>query len=442
MYYHPPKKNKKQLTLYTVIASILLFLSLSWWIFHAKKPEGALATAQAITLPAPQLAKDSVPPPKEDQNQQNTLRTVNLTIQAGDTLSELFEKAGLSQAVLIQLLSDISHKEWLNRIKPNLKFHFGFNGDTLQSLSFDPSPQKRLQIDLIKDSYHSQLITLTAQKQQHYLTAAIENSLYATGNKYHIPHKLLVQLTHIFGKEINFAKDLRDNDQLTILYETRQVENKPKTIGKILAASLTNRNHKHIALQYEKPDPNLDYYSPEGKSLRLSFDRYPIRFSHVGSSFDLHRLHPILHINRPHKGIDLAARHGTPIHAVADGKIIHIGTGSGYGKMVKIKHSKKYETIYAHMSRFKTGLKNGTRVKRGQVIGYVGQTGLATAPHCHFEFRVFGKAMDPARVSLPKADAIKNRDLKQFKAKTQPWIEQLALYENANKDNPYSTLNE
>lgn len=166
-------------------------------------------------------------------------------------------------------------------------------------------------------------------------------------------------------------------------------------------------------------------------SLKKAFTRYPVKFSHISSTFSLSRMHPVLKRKRPHKGVDLAAPIGTPIYAVGDGRIVSIGRHNGYGNMIKIAHNKTYRTVYAHMLKFQRGLSNGSRVKRGQIIGYVGQTGLATGPHCHFEFHINSHPKNPTTVDLPRAAPIPTNELAAFQSQTGTLLAQMKLYEEA-----------
>lgn len=429
MYYKPPIENKKSylpLGITVAAAALITFLFI---LFSGSEPEEL--SVQPIRLPDEITKSAAIEPPINKVTEQNKKQT--FTIKPGDSLSSIFEKAGLSNKLLITLLGQSKHKSILENIKLGQKLHITETpkGDFVK-LYFDPALTQRLIIEQTKTGqYQSTLKTLKPKHQQHYLTATIKNSLYETGIKYRIPHSLLLQLTQIFARHINFAKDIRNNDKLTLIYQTDHVKNGPIRIGRILAARYTSAKKTYTAVRYQKFNKETDYFTPEGRSLRLSFDRFPIKYTHISSHFDPHRKHPILNVTRPHKGIDLAAHQGTEIRAVADGQVVQIGLNSGFGKMIKLKHSNKYETVYAHMVRFKPSLSRSKYVKRGEVIGYVGQTGLATAPHCHFEFRISGKQVDPATTPLPTAPDITHKALMAFKQKTQSLLEQLALYESA-----------
>ena len=176
----------------------------------------------------------------------------------------------------------------------------------------------------------------------------------------------------------------------------------------------------------------MGYFTPNGTSVRKAFSRYPLQFSYISSMFNLSRIHPILKQRRPHKGVDLAAPIGTPIHATSNGRVVSIGYENGYGNKIKLEHPDHYTSIYGHLLKFKKGLTHGAQVKRGDIIGYVGQTGLATGPHCHYELRRHNKPLNPSTVKLPQAFSIPAKELAQFKAHAVTQLAQLKLYEAAN----------
>lgn len=441
MYYHPPKPQKKQPKILYIVAT-LLSLFLIWFLSRspANQPTLAPPAATVAVQQQPIQQQQVLPLPPQETNLEK-ITTIDKPIvkpeavvitkhvfetQQGDSASSVFSKAHLPQKLLVEILQDIKHGNLLDNIKPKQSFIFSLQKDRLLSIEYNITAKKYLLISATDDEhYRSQLIQRKVTTQNHYLSATISGSLYETAINNHIPYKLMLQLAKIFSRKVNFSKDLRNNDKFSLIYQTEQVADQPEIIGKVLAASFTNRNKTYTALKYNNGKGRTGYFTPEGHSLKLGFDRFPIKFHHISSHYNPNRMHPILERRRPHRGIDLAARYGTPIKAVADGIVSHIGPNSGYGNMVKIKHSDKYETIYAHMSKFKVGLKRHAKVKRGQVIGYVGQTGLATAPHCHFEFRVFGKPRDPARVALPKSPGLTGKQLAEFKQQTKVLLAQL-----------------
>ena len=239
-----------------------------------------------------------------------------------------------------------------------------------------------------------------------------------------------MKLTSIFGWEIDFALDLRKGDKFSVVYEKRYLDGKRISNGKILVATFNNRGTDHKAVLFKQKNGSENYFTPSGRSLRTAFLRTPIPLARVSSHFNLSRKHPVLHTIRAHKGTDYAASSGTPIRATGDGRVISAGWKGGYGRAVVIKHGHNISTLYAHMSRYKKGIRAGTKVKQGQTIGYVGQSGLATGPHLHYEFRVNGIQRDAERVKFPHAAPVSRNQLAQFKQQSAIYLDQLKTFED------------
>jgi murein DD-endopeptidase MepM/ murein hydrolase activator NlpD len=238
---------------------------------------------------------------------------------------------------------------------------------------------------------------------------------------------MIMQLAHIFGWDIDFALNIRNGDSFSVIYQEDYLNGKKLNDGPILAAEFINQGHVYRAIRYTDPTGNSDYYDPSGKSMRKAFLRTPVEFTRISSGFTMGRFHPILNKIRAHKGVDYAAPTGTPIKATGDGKITFRGRKGGYGNVVILQHGARYSTLYGHMSKFRGGLAVGSRVRQGQVIGYVGMTGLATGPHLHYEFRIDGVHRDPLRVKLPGAEPLGNKYRDDFNSKAKALIAKLDL---------------
>jgi len=250
--------------------------------------------------------------------------------------------------------------------------------------------------------------------------ATIAYSLALAGERAGLSDDLIMQLTNIFAWDIDFATNLYPGDQFTVVYENNEANS-----GQIVAAEFVNRGKIFTAIRYKDREGNVNYYSPEGKTMRKAFLSSPVEYTHISSHFDTHRRHPILNRIRAHKGIDYAARTGTPVKSAGDGVVTFIGRKGGYGQVMIVQHGQRYETLYAHLSNFKRGLQNGDPVRQGEIIGYVGQTGLATGPHLHYEFRIDGIHRNPETLSLGDATPLSHHLLADFKAKSQPLLAQL-----------------
>lgn len=249
-------------------------------------------------------------------------------------------------------------------------------------------------------------------------------SLSLSCHKAGLSDDLIMQLSNIFAWDIDFANNLHHGDQFTVVYE--ESENGSNTMNsQIIAAEFVNQGRILTAIRYKDKEGHIDYYSPEGKPMRKSFLTTPVDYIRISSGFDGHRKHPILNRIRAHRGVDYAARTGTPVKSAGDGEIIFRGRKGGYGQVIIVKHGEHYETLYAHLSDFKKDLKNGDLVRQGEVIGYVGQTGLATGPHLHYEFLVDGIHHNPEKLNLAQSDPLDFALLTDFKVHAMPLIAEL-----------------
>lgn len=347
-----------------------------------------------------------------------------------DTLTAVFNRIGLPSQLLRTIARENPRIKTLTRLRPNEQLQYQLKNRTLEKMSIPYTNTQALILYREGSHYRTKIDSYKITTQNHYVTAIVHGSLYTTAKRYNIPHKLIQQMTEIFSWDINFAKDVQSNDQFTLVYKTTYANDKVIATGEIVAASYRNRGKTFQAILHTSRSGHSDYYSPKGSSLKNAFNRYPLRFSHISSTYSLARNHPILRYKRPHKGVDLAAPIGTPIMATGDGHIEIIGRQSGYGNMVKIKHNSTYSTIYGHMLRFQKGLSKGAFVKKGQIIGYVGQSGLASGPHCHYEFHINQQPKNPTTVDLPRGDAVPTREMASFKANSNKLLSLIQSYES------------
>ncbi len=247
----------------------------------------------------------------------------------------------------------------------------------------------------------------------------ITSSLARAGEKAGLSDDLIIQLTNIFAWDIDFATNIRRGDHFTVVYEGSGDS------GQIVAAEFVSRGRTFTAVRYQDRNGTVNYYSPEGKTMRKAFLSTPVDFARISSHFDSQRKHPILNRIRAHKGVDYAARTGTPVKAAGDGKVSFLGRKGGYGQVMILEHGQHYETLYAHLSNFKRGLDTGDTVRQGEIIGYVGQTGLATGPHLHYEFRIDGIHSNPEALNSDHSSSLNRHLLADFKSKATPVLAQL-----------------
>ena len=261
----------------------------------------------------------------------------------------------------------------------------------------------------------------------------IESSLFGATDKADIPDSITLQMAEILSSKIDFMRDLRKGDRFRVVYETHNAQGRDVGSGRILALQFINRDKSYDAVWFKPSDSSGGYYDFDGRSMRGAFLRSALKFTRVSSTFGGRR-HPIHGTYRNHKGVDYAAPSGTPIHATADGTVSFIGTQRGYGNVVILQHHGQYSTLYAHQRGFAKGLKKGSKVEQGQLIGYVGSTGWATGPHLHYEFRIGKKHVDPLSVDLPIARTLEGADRKAFDTALAGYKQQIDMLAALQED--------
>ncbi|MDX3893812.1 M23 family metallopeptidase [Pusillimonas sp.] len=261
----------------------------------------------------------------------------------------------------------------------------------------------------------------------------IESSLFGATDKADIPDSITLQMAEILSSKIDFMRDLRKGDRFRVVYETHNAQGSDVGSGRILALQFINRDKSYDAVWFKPSDASGGYYDFDGRSMRGAFLRSALKFTRVSSTFG-GRKHPIHGTYRNHKGVDYAAPAGTPIHATADGTVSFIGAQRGYGNVVILQHHGKYSTLYAHQRGFAKGLKKGSKVEQGQLIGYVGSTGWATGPHLHYEFRIGNQHVDPLSVDLPIARTLEGPDRKAFETALAGYKQQIDMLAALQED--------
>jgi murein DD-endopeptidase MepM/ murein hydrolase activator NlpD len=279
-----------------------------------------------------------------------------------------------------------------------------------------------LEVTRSASGFEPHLIAIPLETRTRTLSAKIDHSLFEAMAAAGGHDSTTLALADIFAWDIDFVNEIQPGDTFTVTYDEVYDHGKYAEDGPVLAARFINEGHEYLAVRYVSPDGHPGYYTPDGRNLRKAFLRAPLKFTRVSSPFSLHRRHPILNLIRAHKGIDFAAPTGTPVWAAGDGRVIFAGRRGGYGNVVELDHAHGITTVYGHLSRFAHGLRIGERVSQGNVIAYVGMTGLATGPHLHYEFRVNGVFKNPQTVSLPDAVPIDSTLRGDFLAKTGPLL--------------------
>ena len=369
----------------------------------------------------------SAPGQRPATSQGRVLTSHTEVVKSGDSLSIIFKRAGIDQGTIAELINSSEEGKQLSVLQPGHLFEFRIDSSgQLQSLKYVKSRLQQLAFIRNDTGFTYSEFTRKPDTFLSTRSATINNSLFLAGKQAKLDDNVVMSLAGIFGWDIDFALDIRAGDSFKLLYEESFLDGEKVGNGNILAAEFTNRGTRYRAVRYEDEQGNAQYYTPTGETMRKEFLRTPIDFARISSHFNLRRKHPVLNRIRAHKGTDYAAGRGTPIKAAGDGKVIYAGRKGGYGNVVIIQHGQTYKTLYAHISKFRKGIRTGKRVKQGQVIAYVGSTGLATGPHLHYEFYVNGAVRNPVTVKLPKAKAIAKEKLPRFLAQTKPLLAELA----------------
>ncbi|WP_051377988.1 M23 family metallopeptidase [Derxia gummosa] len=268
---------------------------------------------------------------------------------------------------------------------------------------------------------------VTFERRIEMRAGSIRNTLFAATDAAGLPDAVTKQLADIFNDDIDFRSDLRRGDSFRVVYEAMYANGEYRQAGRVLAAQFVNAGKTYEAAWYEGEAGRGSYYGFDGKSRQAAFLRAPLEFSRVTSGFSMNRLHPILNTWRAHRGVDYGAATGTPVRAVGDAVVETAGWQNGYGNVVILKHQGAVSTVYGHLSGFAPGVRNGSRVGQGDIIGYVGSTGWATGPHLHYEFRVNGEQRDPLTVALPQSTPLDGRQRIAFQARVMDYQKRLAL---------------
>ena len=421
-----PKSHVKAALLLSVSLAIVITLLP---VPHSESPYEATASLQQEIPEAISFTSVNKPLAKQDQMKAGSSRWINLTIKPGDNLARIFQRNNLPAVELQNIVNLGKPVSALKKILPGQKLGFKITpSGELLAIRYKKNAFDTLLIQRQGRNFLASWQSATSETIVTFGSAKItdENpSLYHAGKAAGLSDNIIMKLSHIYQWDISFALDLRAGDSFNLMFEKIYIDGEPVKEGSIIAATFTNLGKRHEAVRYTDIDGQSDYYTPEGLSMRKAFLRDPVHFSHVSSSFNMRRLHPIHKKVMPHRGIDYAAKRGTPVLASGEGKVTIRRQNNASGKYIVIQHGEQYTTKYLHLSAFGKGVKPGNLVKQGQTIGYVGATGWATGAHLHYEFLVNRVHRNPRTVSLPKALPISKDELERFRSKVDPALAQL-----------------
>ncbi len=351
------------------------------------------------------------------------------TVRRGDSLAKLFARSAISPKQLAALMQSGPLAEKLRHIYAGQEVTFLTSPDKeLLKLSYSPGRLETLEFERNGDSFGAKRIERVPAVTTTYRHATINQSLFTASQKIGLRDDLTLRLAQIFQWDIDFVFDIRRGDEFSLVFEEQQLSGKFIGYGRILAADFATQGRRYQAVYFEDANGHGDYYTPTGESMRKAFLRAPVEFSRISSNYNPRRLHPIRKRVMPHRGIDYAAPTGTPILAAGDGRVLSAGRTAPNGNYIVLQHGERFQTKYLHLSKFGRGIKRGVRVHQGQVIGYVGATGWATASHLHYEFLVNGVHQNPRTVALPKAAPVPAGQRAKFQVQSAKRLALLSSY--------------
>jgi murein DD-endopeptidase MepM/ murein hydrolase activator NlpD len=425
----------KQLT--TRLAPYAAALSATLLLWHAARdtpisvstapvplvyPNAQRAMSAPSPAPAAAAVQSSAP---AIAPQANVGATIEVVVGRNDTLDAIFHRMALDKADLAAIRQLPGIRQSLDFLKPGDAIKLKHSDGEVEELTRKVSETQTLKVVREDTGFAAQMIDNPVETRIRTATATIDSSLFQAAESADVSDIVALKLANIFAWDIDFVLDIREGDRFTAVYEQIYQDGKYLRDGDVLAAEFVNSGKVYRAVRFAA-DGSASYYSPDGLPLRKAFLRAPVEFTRVSSVFNPHRMHPILNLIRGHMGTDYAAPIGTPVHAAGDGRISFAGPRGGYGNALVLAHSNSVSTLYGHLSRFAKHIRVGTHVQQGEVIAYVGMTGLATGPHLHYEYLVDGLHKNPQTVHLPGAEPLSADMLKKFHAATAPLLANLA----------------
>ncbi|HTU67694.1 MAG TPA: peptidoglycan DD-metalloendopeptidase family protein [Steroidobacteraceae bacterium] len=385
------------------------------------RPDDVTVVA-AQPAPAPVVADSPAP-----QEASLAFSTIEVVVNRNDTMDRLFRRFELNLSDLATLRNLPELRSQVDKLRPGELLRFMHRGGELVGLERKLSDSETLKVTRDETGFVSDVLENPLETRTRTATATIDSSLFQAAADAELPERVAFELAEIFQYDIDFVLDIQAGDRFTVVYEELSQDGVPLRSGNILAAKFVNDGREYRAVRYVDAQGHGEYYSPDGRSLRKAFIRTPVEFSRISSRFNSARKHPILNRIRAHKGVDYAAPVGTPVRAAGEGRVKFLGQQGGYGNVLELEHGSGVVTVYGHLSRFAKNLRRGQRVELGQVVAYVGQTGLATGPHLHYEYRVRGVHKNPQTVPLPDAAPISSDDQDRFLASTADLVNLLDL---------------
>jgi murein DD-endopeptidase MepM/ murein hydrolase activator NlpD len=413
--------------------SIVVCVALGGTAYWGLRLLRAPVTVSGDTAPAPAgrltdgAATAGLPtaPPIIEQ-QASVASIIEVVVGRNDTLDAIFRRMSLNKADLAAIRSLPGIRQSLDFLKPGDAIKVTHTDGDIKELTRKVSETQTLDVVRQDSGFEAKMINNPVEVRVRRASATIDSSLFQAAGAADISDTVALKLANVFAWDIDFVLDIREGDRFTAVYEQVYQDGKYLRDGEVLAAEFVNNGKVYRAVRFVSDSGSVGYYTPSGLAMRKAFLRAPVEFTRVSSAFNPHRHHPILNLIRGHMGTDYAAPVGTPVHAAGDGHVSFVGQRGGYGNAIVLSHGANISTLYGHMSRFARNIHVGTRVQQGEVIGYVGMTGLATGPHLHYEYLTGGVHRNPQTVQLPGAEPLRAQELQRFREAAAPLVAALS----------------
>jgi murein DD-endopeptidase MepM/ murein hydrolase activator NlpD len=418
-----------------VLATCLIFSAFAGSVFWGWRAWQAFAPVASEAPPQPAAgpgdaapatnAAARVPPPVIVQ-QASVASIIEVVVGRNDTLDAIFRRMSLNKADLAAIRNLPGIRQSLDFLKPGDAIKLTHTDGEIRELTRKVSETQTLDVVRQDSGFEAKMINNPVELRVRTAGATIDSSLFQAAAAADISDTVALKLANVFAWDIDFVLNIREGDRFTAVYEQVFQDGKYLRDGEVLAAEFVNNGKVYRAVRFVSESGSVGYFTPSGLAMRKAFLRAPVEFSRVSSAFNPHRHHPILNLIRGHMGTDYAAPTGTPVHAAGDGRVGFMGQRGGYGNAIILTHGNNISTLYGHMSRFARNIRVGAHVQQGDVIGYVGMTGLATGPHLHYEYLTNGVHRNPQTVQLPGAEPLHAADLQRFLAAAAPLLADLS----------------
>jgi len=373
--------------------------------------------ADSVTAAAPEALHEVAPTPLVEETE--------LVVARGDTLNGLFRSAGLSIVDLAAIMDIPEARQRLRLLHPGDKLLVRHDGPHILAIERTLDLTAVFRVAASDAGYLTETVRLPVERRRVVAGGTIFSSLFEAAATARLSERVVMKLADVFTWDVDFVRDISEGDSFAVVYEELWRDGQKLGEGEVLAAEFINRGRRFTAVRFEDGKGRPAYFTADGRPMRKAFVRAPVSFTRISSGFNPRRRHPILNTIRAHQGVDYAAPSGTPVIAAGDAKVVFRGWRGGYGNTVILQHANGVTTLYAHLARFGKAARYGARVRQGEVIGYVGATGLATAAHLHYEYRKNGVHLNPRTVTLPDAEPLRGAQLTAFRSDAASLLAQL-----------------